>query len=415
MRIAYLLILILSASFALDSDALNGKVILLDPGHGDPDNNLEYPLPTKGSMPYDDVMDLQAREDRIVHRIARTLKPKLEGYGATVYMTSGDTTLYERKNLADSIEDLDIVVSIHNNGGPSTANGVESLYYSEDDRVLCSYLNDEAVKILNSSNRGLKYRDDLTILYAEKPACLVELEFLSYQPETYWAQDEDCYEKAEKKVQEAYDVFERYCEMAYLDSSSETACKDKYRELILEENMDGEKFGQCRVDCYNQYAMDSYIKSHVQCYNGHMDYLSCTKRCDSSFPEEDLTTAFCYRSCENFVSQENPYIGEYTYCKLYTDNDCSKESVASFRYCFQSQYTDSGLNSCEESCNKLANVKSLHDMLVLGCSSKIGYNGLVRFEGKQFTSYAHLMESMEYQEAAADALLEGIAAYFQDQ
>ncbi|MBN1169859.1 N-acetylmuramoyl-L-alanine amidase [Candidatus Micrarchaeota archaeon] len=432
MKIAYLLILILSASFALDSEltkALEGKVIVLDPGHGDPDNGLVYPGPA-GSSPTDGIMGIQAREDRIVHRIARILEQMLGEHGAIVHMTAGDMSLMERANFANK-KNAEIFVSIHTNGGGSSAKRVESFYGElnyvgsggdkENDIKLCEKINPPVVDILLSNNGGIKSDTasnpgELTVLRnTNMPACLIEVEFLSYNPKKNWAQNENCYEDAKKKAQEAYNTVEKYCEMLYyFDASSKSACKDEYRKLILEENTDVKGFGKCRLDCYNKYAMDSYIKSSVECNNGRVDYLTCTKRCDNLL-EDGLSNAFCHRSCENFVSQGNPYIGEYTFCKLYTNNNCGNELAAASRYCFQSRYTDSGLNSCQEECNKMLNIKSIYDNLAVVCSSKIYYEGLIKFEGKEFTSHAHLMESKEYQKAAADALFEGIAEYFKNQ
>ena len=98
--------------------ALNGSVILLDPGHGGNDPGA---LGLGGGV----------YESNVNYALAYYTKVALEAKGATVYMTrGGDTTvgLEERKAMVRSLKP-DLFISIHCNGSTDKSKTGTSVYY----------------------------------------------------------------------------------------------------------------------------------------------------------------------------------------------------------------------------------------------------------------------------------------------
>lgn len=152
---------------------LKDRIIVVDPGHGGKDPG------TKSG---------QAIEKAIVLKVSQLVKQKLEADGASVLMTRvGDTfpTLDERYKFATKHYG-EIFVSIHANSATSTsAKGTET-YYSvtsneneKEDVVLATNINNEIVKNVGTSNRGVKRADFVVIKNLKIPAVLVELGFVS--------------------------------------------------------------------------------------------------------------------------------------------------------------------------------------------------------------------------------------------
>ena len=75
----------------------------------------------------------------------------------------------------------DVFVSIHcNSFGQPSANGVETLYFSESGKELASIMQNELLYRCQRYNRGIKYRGDLWVLKGtDAPAILVEIGFIS--------------------------------------------------------------------------------------------------------------------------------------------------------------------------------------------------------------------------------------------
>ena len=155
------------------SGPLNGKTIVLDPGHGGPD-----PGAVGITGYYEKTVNLA---------VARELAPMLEQAGARVIMTrTGDTnpTLWQRVNLANT-SGADVFVSIHSNAHPlASVSGTETYYYawnasSSRSKILANHLQQQLVGALGLRNIGVKTASFYVITNTTMPSALVELAFLS--------------------------------------------------------------------------------------------------------------------------------------------------------------------------------------------------------------------------------------------
>ena len=153
--------------------AVNGRIIVLDPGHGGKD-----PGAVNGSI----------TEKSITLKVTNLVKQKLEADGAKVLMTrTGDTypTLPERVNFANN-NFAELFISIHVNASTSSAAKGAETYYNvstgdsyQEEAILAKLINDEIVKQADMYNRGVKTADYYVISQNVIPAILVELGFIS--------------------------------------------------------------------------------------------------------------------------------------------------------------------------------------------------------------------------------------------
>lgn len=99
---------------------------------------------------------------------------------ATVDVSSND--LYDRVQIANK-NGGDFFLSIHcNSYSNATANGTETYVYSTastSTRNIAKAINDEIVKALGTTNRGVKEASFYVIKNTKMPACLVELFFIT--------------------------------------------------------------------------------------------------------------------------------------------------------------------------------------------------------------------------------------------
>ncbi|KGR80125.1 hypothetical protein CD29_01835 [Ureibacillus manganicus DSM 26584] len=154
---------------------LNGRIIVLDPGHGGSD-------PGAVRLPY--------MEKTIVFSITNILKQKLEKDGAIVHLTRTSDTYQSLENRVKFAQDhyAEIFVSIHTNSAEDPAAlGTETFYSvtandnEKEDNALASSINSQIVKNANTVNRGVKRKDFYVIRHSVFPSVLVELAFLSNQ------------------------------------------------------------------------------------------------------------------------------------------------------------------------------------------------------------------------------------------
>jgi N-acetylmuramoyl-L-alanine amidase len=152
---------------------LNGRVIVLDPGHG-------------GTNP-GAVGVTGLYEKVVVLDVALRVADMLQAAGATVVMTrSGDATLDlgPRVSIAHSAG-ADVFVSIHANAHPNPAiGGTETYYYAyksaaAQSQKLASQIQSELAGGLGLRNIGIKHGNFHVIRETNMPAALVELAFLS--------------------------------------------------------------------------------------------------------------------------------------------------------------------------------------------------------------------------------------------
>lgn len=185
-----ILFLILQYDFAEDDSwnswnlPLSGKIILIDPGHGDPD---------PGAGPED------AYEKDIALSVSLKMKDYLQQQGALVIMTrETDTDLadpglkgYSKRKVQDlrrrleMINDsqIDFFLSIHLNAIPSPKWRGAQLFYSphyQENKRAAKFIQDELRRNLENTDRKAKPSDSIYLLKnANKPGVLVEIGFLS--------------------------------------------------------------------------------------------------------------------------------------------------------------------------------------------------------------------------------------------
>ena len=148
----------------------SGYTILLDPGHG----GMET-----GSYTGD------CSEKDINLAIALLLRDILRAEGVTVLMTrDNDAYLSAEDRVALTAETSpDLFLSIHCNAyeDDSTVGGIETYYYpgKEDSAAWAELIQDALIASSGASDRGVKQRELLVLHYAEMPAVMAELGFLT--------------------------------------------------------------------------------------------------------------------------------------------------------------------------------------------------------------------------------------------
>ena len=150
------------------------KVLLLDAGHGGKDPG------TSGNG---------MQEKNLTLTIAQKIEQELRGSGIKVYMTRDSDVYPENSTRAQTANDIaDLMVSIHINSGPETANGTESLYqvHANDSssrltsKQLAEILQASMISGTGNTNRGVKLRTDLLILNRTTvPSAIVEVIFIT--------------------------------------------------------------------------------------------------------------------------------------------------------------------------------------------------------------------------------------------
>lgn len=150
------------------------KVLLLDAGHGGKDPG------TSGNG---------MQEKNLTLTIAQKIEQELRGSGIKVYMTRDRDVYPENSTRAKIANDVaDLMVSIHINSGPETANGTETLYqvHANDSssrltsKQLAEILQASMISSTGNTNRGVKLRTDLLILNRTTvPSAIVEVVFIT--------------------------------------------------------------------------------------------------------------------------------------------------------------------------------------------------------------------------------------------
>jgi len=150
------------------SSPLNGKVIVVESGHGGID---------VGAVGYGNHYEKWFNLD-ISHRIQK----QLIDAGATVlmplntdtYMSLSSRTMYANRNNAD------FYLSVHlNSFVKSYANGIETYYFKYMDKDPAKYIQQALVKHLNRYDKGIKQNRLFVLYHTKMPAVLIEPVFIS--------------------------------------------------------------------------------------------------------------------------------------------------------------------------------------------------------------------------------------------
>jgi len=159
---------------------LQGKVVVIDPGHGGVDPGAY----TRNGVP----------EKYLTLSTARKLARILNNNGATVYLTRNkDRTVSIRDivGFANKVK-ADILVSIHYNyyGSLQRLSGTETYYYTRWSRPLALALHRALIHGVKRKDRGLRRIRYYILREAKMPAVIVEPLYISNPEESKLAQSE---------------------------------------------------------------------------------------------------------------------------------------------------------------------------------------------------------------------------------
>jgi N-acetylmuramoyl-L-alanine amidase len=163
------------------SDALSGRLVVVDPGHGGFD---------PGAMSSDGT-----REDELNLQVANHVKADLESYGAQVIMTRSDENAVagtkdedmavRRRIITES--QSDIVLSVHMNSfTDENVSGPLVLYMEGSSRgeKLASHIQSSLIEHLKPAQENEARADDLFILRSgNQPSVIIECGYLSNKQE----------------------------------------------------------------------------------------------------------------------------------------------------------------------------------------------------------------------------------------
>ncbi|MCM3738117.1 PA14 domain-containing protein [Bacillus cytotoxicus] len=180
-------------------DPLNGKAIVIDPGHGGVDDG--HAGINDGITEDEVVLDVSLRVRDLFNRKS-PFKVLLTRDSDWRPGNSAKESLQKRVQFAQQ-NNGDIFVSIHANGYNGTANGTETYYWqsesygnpnTEESRVLAEKVQSRLVDALETKNRGVKDGDLYVVRENTMPAILAELAFIDNPKENeklgseYWRQ-----------------------------------------------------------------------------------------------------------------------------------------------------------------------------------------------------------------------------------
>src|SRR5437660_10890945 len=152
-------------------------VVVIDPGHGGFD---------RGGIPHQRVPESMMNLD-----VAQRLKAVLQASGYHVAMTRDSDVflpLGTRVAIANSYRDA-IFVCVHFNATPrSSANVIETYFYSRDSLALASAIHYYVNGVAPTPNRGVRRRGFYVLRNTRIPSVLVECGFLTNPTEAEYAQ-----------------------------------------------------------------------------------------------------------------------------------------------------------------------------------------------------------------------------------
>ncbi len=163
-----------------DTALLTGTKILLDPGHGGPED-----LGSRGPTGYP--------EKAVTLLMAKLVREQLQQRGATVYLTREadmDVSLQDRVTLINKMQPT-IALSLHYNALPDSGDalktsGVAAFWYNTQAHSLAVFMHNYLTKTLKRSSYGV-YWDNLALTRpTTAPTILLELGFMINPNEFEW-------------------------------------------------------------------------------------------------------------------------------------------------------------------------------------------------------------------------------------
>lgn len=152
--------------------ARNGRLIVLDAGHGGNDPGAIG----KGGV----------REKDVNLSVTLLLKQELEKMGMQVILARHDDReilLQPRVDVANQAG-ADLFISIHSNSIPKPdVRGIETYYRNPSGLPLAKAVHGEMIRHLGATDRGVRYANFFVIHHTTMPAILCEIGFLTHQEE----------------------------------------------------------------------------------------------------------------------------------------------------------------------------------------------------------------------------------------
>lgn len=188
--------------------SLDGKVIVIDPGHGGWDSGAVGPT--------------GVREKDVNLRIAMKLTSMLMREGAIVRMLREDDSAVgaasgtqraelEARLAASEHPDADFFLSIHNNavgsGNPATALGTETYYWTPMSALPARILQNHLCAGLSTKNRFISWRPFYVLRNGDVPRVLVECAFVSNPSEEKRMRSEQFADKAAAALADGLEEF----------------------------------------------------------------------------------------------------------------------------------------------------------------------------------------------------------------
>lgn len=191
---------------------LAGRTIVVDPGHGGPDPGAISPV-VKGLT-----------EEQVNLDVALQVKALLEARGARVVLTRQSDAAPVRPQGARTDSDLewrtviaqqagaDLFLSIHANAAGSAEQGTETYwcagnFNSERSQYLAGLVQRELVGALGRKDRGVKENIFYVVKFAQAPAVLAELGFLTHPEEARLLADPQFRARAAAAIARAVEAY----------------------------------------------------------------------------------------------------------------------------------------------------------------------------------------------------------------
>lgn len=189
----------------LEERPLQGRVIVLDPGHGGSQPGSTGPT------------RLSEKEPNL--KLALRLKQRLEDRGARVLLTrSADSTvdLYDRINFAVK-QGGEVLVSLHNNAlsdgeNPFIKHGSGAYYYQPLSLPLARTLHHYLLKGTRLRDNGLYYQNLALARVTEMPAVLLETAFVMYPDEEQLLRDDRFLDRIAKSLCQGLEEYFKDCQ-----------------------------------------------------------------------------------------------------------------------------------------------------------------------------------------------------------
>lgn len=169
---------------AASKEVLQGRVIVVDPGHGGADpGTIGLGYSTEAENVLAIAWELKELLEDAGAKVIMTRKTNVNPAQGTAYASSTNGQLAARTAVANQ-NSAEIFVSIHNDwNSNSSISGTTSYYYHAHDWQLADSIQRHLVASLGSRNIGVKRGNFYVLRNTRMPSALIEVGFLSNQRE----------------------------------------------------------------------------------------------------------------------------------------------------------------------------------------------------------------------------------------